>query len=199
MRATMAEYARQHAVSRNSVSRWKSDGFLVLDDNLVDVEASDALLRGAHLGRFRAAVDVTPEPDVARHGDTVERDDTAPPDVDPEALAEDADAFIKRVLAGDYDTIAQAERVKQNALALKHVLEVRERAHALVSRDAAEREVFEIARSWRDTWLNWSSKVAPLLAADLGIEPDALAGLLSGYVHRQLLELGEPTLDLEVA
>ena len=117
-------------------------------------------------------------------------------EVDPEVLVQSADAFIQRVLSGQYETMAEAERIKQNALALKHVLDVHERAGRLVNKVLVEREVFDAVRSWRDTWMNWSSKIAPLLAADLGIEPDKLSGLLASYVHRQLLELGEIELDL---
>ena len=121
------------------------------------------------------------------------------PPLDPEAITADADAFIREVLAGRYAITAQAERIKQNALALKHVLEVRKRAGLLLSRDAVEREAFDAARSWRDAWITWSSRIAPLLAADLGIEADNLAGLLAEHVHRHLVELGEPDLDFSDA
>ena len=199
---TMAQYSRAHCVSRNSVSRWKASKLLVLVGNLVNVAASDAILRGARLGRFRDLLDGAETPPDARPaplalspGRIEGEGDGGGIAADPEAITDSADAFIRMVLSGRYSTTAEAERVKQNALALKHVLEVRKQALLVVSREAVEREAFDLARSWRDSWLGWSARTAPLLAADLGIEPDNLAGLLAGHVHRQLVELGEPELD----
>jgi len=37
--------------------------------------------------------------------------------------------------------------------------------------------------------------IAPFIAAELGVEVDAVAMLLSEYVYRQLRELGEPQPD----
>lgn len=120
-------------------------------------------------------------------------------ELDPEDLVQNADAFIQRVLGGQYETMVEAERIKQNALALKHVLDVHQKAGRLVNKEAVLREAFASGRAWRDMWLNWPSKIAPLLAADLGIEPDKLVGFLSGYVHKQVSELGDVELDLSEA
>jgi hypothetical protein len=40
-----SEFARQHGVTRNAVLKWKNRGWLVMDGDLVDVEASNANLK----------------------------------------------------------------------------------------------------------------------------------------------------------
>jgi phage terminase Nu1 subunit (DNA packaging protein) len=53
---SQAEFARQHGVSRKTVTKWKAEGRLVLVGGDVDVEATDARLFDAELGKFRAEV-----------------------------------------------------------------------------------------------------------------------------------------------
>ena len=55
--------------------------------------------------------------------------------------------------------------------------------------------MFDVFRAARDAWLAWPSKVAPFIAAELGIKVDAVAVLLAEYVYHQLRELGEPKPD----
>lgn len=103
-----------------------------------------------------------------------------------------ADAFIRKVLAGEYASQAEADRIKANALALKHVIAAREQAGNSVSLADAERAMFEAGRAQRDAWLNWPSRVGPLIAAELEIEVDRLTPVLSEHVHQHLADLGEP-------
>jgi hypothetical protein len=51
--------------------------------------------------------------------------------------------------------------------------------------------VFDVFRAAHDAWLAWPSKVAPFIAAELGVEVDAVAMRLTEYVYRQLQKLGE--------
>ena len=110
-----------------------------------------------------------------------------------EQIAEAIDAgFIANVLAGRFTSHADAERIKENALAFKHLLAARRAAGALVEIDTAEAVLFEVFRATRDAWLNWPTKVAPHVAAELGLEADRMTEVLTLYVHQQLAELGEP-------
>lgn len=119
---------------------------------------------------------------------------TVPAAADPggEVFAEEADRFLNDVLAGRYRTLAEAERVKENALAAKHLLAARRESGELVELEMAEAALFETTRTMRDAWLNWPVRVAPLIAAALGISADALATQMSEHVHQQIADLGEP-------
>lgn len=190
--ANQSDFAALHNVSRKTVTTWKAAGFLVLRDGKVDVRASDARLRERRLGRFAEAV--TQGVTQGRKGNKHAAPD-APPALDLERAIEDADAFIRQVLAGQYSTFAEAERIKENALALKHVLEARQKAGALVEVEVAESILFESARSERDAWMNWPARVGPLIAAAFGIDADRVTTALTEHVHQQLADLGEPEAD----
>jgi hypothetical protein len=53
-RATQAEFARLHSVSRKTVTKWKSEGRIVMAGDLVDVEASNASLESQNRSRVAA-------------------------------------------------------------------------------------------------------------------------------------------------
>jgi hypothetical protein len=127
---------------------------------------------------------------------------SAPVDADEGADLPDEDqlrTFIADLLAGKFATIAEAERVKENGLALKHMLDGRRKAGQLIERADAERVLFECTRQERDAWMNWPSNVGPIIAADLGIAPEPLIEALTKHVHQQLSDLGEPEPEFAVA
>ncbi|WP_434664752.1 hypothetical protein P5W99_30020 [Paraburkholderia sp. A3BS-1L] len=92
-------------------------------------------------------------------------------------------------------SFAAAALQKERALAGLRELEYQQRAGALISLDAAKRVLFEAARGARDGWLSWPSRVAPLLAARLGIAPDVVLHELTALVREQCACLGEPAAD----
>jgi hypothetical protein len=106
--------------------------------------------------------------------------------------AETDEDFVAAVLAGRFRITGNAERVKENALAAKHLLAVRRDAGDLVDLEVAEAVLFDQARTIRDAWLNWPSRVGPLIAAELGVAADAVVGALVKHVQQQLEDLGEP-------
>jgi hypothetical protein len=103
--------------------------------------------------------------------------------------------FIDQTLRGEFAPQAIAEKVKENALALKHLLEGRQKAGELVPIETAERVLFETQRAQRDAWLEFPVKVSPLIAADLNVDPDRLMELLAAHVNRQCNDLGDPEAD----
>lgn len=103
--------------------------------------------------------------------------------------------FVRRALRGEYAGYGEAETVKENGIAIKHMLEARKRAGELVDIDVAKSVLFECARQSRDAWLNFPARVGPLLAADLGVSAEAVIEALNAHVHQQLTELGEPEGD----
>jgi len=92
---------------------------------------------------------------------------------------------------------AEALRLKENYLALLRQLEYEQKSGALVSLEIAEKILFEQARASRDAWLNWPTRIGPLLAADLGLEADRVVGALTEYVHKHISQLGEPEIEVE--
>jgi hypothetical protein len=126
-------------------------------------------------------------------GGALRRRRRAEPDAEGESL--DLDAFARRVLAGDAPELAQSEKVKAAAAALKGMVTARKAAGAVIDIELAEQVLFNSARTARDAWLNWPARVGPLLAADLNLEADRVSEALTRYVHEQLEELGEPEAD----
>lgn len=193
---TQAKFAELHQVSRKTVTIWKAAGYLVLVNGLVDVDASDDRLRGAKLGRYRGgpgpAVEGNASDSPARPAATKRPVSDDPPPAPTQTLSE----FIDNLLAGNFATVAEAEQIKANALAATRVQEWKERSGALIDIRAAEGAFFDLARSLRDAWLNWPARVGPVLAAEIGAEPDKVVEALTQHVQHHLDQLGEPEIDL---
>lgn len=112
-----------------------------------------------------------------------------------ELFSEEIEGFLDQVLAGSYADTATAERVKENALAAKHLLAARRDAGHLVEIEQAEMVLFETQRSQRDAWMNFPTRIGPLLAAEIGVDADKVVEALTVHVHQQLDDLGEPEAD----
>lgn len=116
--------------------------------------------------------------------------------VDGETLEEEAARLLESGGEASHD-YAEALRRKENYLALLRQLEYEKKSGSLVELEIAEKILFEQARASRDAWLNWPTRVGPLLAADLGLEADRVVGALTGYVHKHISQLGEPEIEVE--
>lgn len=204
---SLTAYAKTHGASRQAASKWRKNGVLVLDREFVDVEKSDANMQGNGLGRFKSEAATAASqparrtrnpvaPDIEAAVDEVVTDLTAAV-VDGEIDDEIAGGFIDELLRGEFRNKAGAVAVKENALALKHLLAAQKSAGLLIEVEIAERVLFDDRRKARDAWMNWPGRFGPLLAADLGIDSAQLVEALKPYVHEQLDELGEPPLDFE--
>lgn len=112
-----------------------------------------------------------------------------------EMFSEEVEGFLDAVLAGQYADTATAERVKENALAAKHLLAARHAAGHLVEVEQAEKVLFETQRAQRDAWMNFPTRIGPLLAAELGVDADKVVEALTVHVHQQLDDLGDPEAD----
>lgn len=110
-------------------------------------------------------------------------------------FAEEANAFIDDVLAGRFRPIGDAERIKENALAAKHLLAARQASDSVVDLQEAQDQLFTAMRDQRDAWLNWPSRVAPLIAATLNIDAEKLRYELDEHVHAHLTDLSGVELD----
>lgn len=193
---SQADFARAHGVSRKTVTEWKAKGYIVVAEQGVDVEASDARLSGFRLGRFREIVAPEMESPLPRSlpGPLPEApagngDDVTPPEETT------IDQFLTDLLAGRFRSQADAEEIKENALAAQRVLAFRREAGALVDFETAQTVLFEKARAFRDRLMNWPAQVGPLLAADLELPADKVTEALTRHVHDLLAKLGEPAAD----
>jgi hypothetical protein len=207
---SLTAYAKSHGASRQAAAKWKKAGVLTFSGEMVDVAASDAAMRDAGLGRFKGeAAEAQPAPAtsprnrapvagattaVAGVVDEVVSDLRAAIDSD-EIDEEIAGGFIEQLLAGKFRSKVEAAAIKENALALKHLLAAKKEAGTLVEIEVAQMAIFDDRRGARDAWMAWPGRFAPLLAADLDIDGAQLAEALKPYVHQQLEELGEPDLD----
>ena len=119
-----------------------------------------------------------------------------PSPVDGETLEEEAARLLESGGEAGH-AYAEALRRKENYLALLRQLEYENKSGSLVELEVAEKILFEQARASRDAWLNWPTRVGPLLAADLGLEADRVVGALTEYVHKHISQLGEPEIEVE--
>ena len=81
---------------------------------------------------------------------------------------------------------ARAEKLEADASLAR--LKLREREGSLVSRDAAERFVFEKAREQRDGWIAWVARSAPILAHELEADPQRTFATLDRLARAFLRE-----------
>lgn len=188
---TQTAFAELAGVSKVTVTKWKKKGFVVLnDDGLVDVPRSVALLRDRGYGNFAP---------VTQPGSDVTQTGSAPPspperqsggdDGDNCQLTPDEMAAAM-IASGDYAllTHADAERLKENFLALKNRLSYERDAGRLVDKAAVEVKFAERWVTERSAWENRPSAVAADLGAQHGIDAVKMRVILEQFVEEHLAE-----------
>jgi len=98
---------------------------------------------------------------------------------------------------GDLDLVRERARLAR-AQTIAQERKNLEADGALVSLPEVAKAFFTAARTARDAWLSWPSRVAPFMAAALDVPADAMLAQLGEHVHAQLVELGEPDLRADV-
>ena len=164
-----------------TISRWiKAGRFIVMDGDLIDVEASDAALKKNRDGKDPRASNAKKKktPVVSDNDD-------------------DGDEINKTVrqimLTGGADlSREEAGRIRENYMALQAKLQYEKDSGQLIELTAAEEVLFNAFRQQRDAWLIWPSWVAPLMAADLDVAADRMTEVLIEHVHKHISVLGEP-------
>ena len=184
-----SDFAKLHNVSRKTVTMWKSRGWLIMSGDDIDVAASNAQLE-----KYRKTVNRPSKNDVIP---PAKKNITPTPQVvnDPDesgtpSLENIAKEFILE--NGAELSLDEARRVKENYLALLTKLEFQQKDGQLIEMTVAEEVLFNAFRQQRDSWLNWPSRVAPLMAADLGVPADRMTEVLIEHVHKHISVLGEP-------
>lgn len=153
------KFAEMHAVSKKTVTKWKAQGLLIMDEGLVDVNETDKILADRKNGRYRVI-------------------DEKPPAEDDEAPSGDE-------IQSNISTF-EAQRLKEIELARKHRLQRQQLEGDLLDRAEVERVQFDIARQERDALLAWPAQVHALMAVELGVDAGALSATLEKYVRQYL-------------
>lgn len=174
-----SQYAQHSGVDRKTIGRWiKAGRFIVMDGDLIDVEASDAALKRNRDGKDPRASNAKKKKTPAVVDDVGdELEDTARKII----LTEGADL-----------TREEAARVRENYMALLAKLQYEKDSGQTIELVAAEEILFNAFRQQRDAWMNWPSRVAPLMAADLDVPADRMTEVLIEHVHKHISVLGEP-------
>ncbi|HDS2235922.1 TPA: hypothetical protein QH740_002910 [Klebsiella michiganensis] len=184
-----SDFARLHGVSRKTVTMWKSRGWLIMSGDDIDVTASNAQLE-----KYRKTIN---RPAKERVEAPVKKSVLPSSSVMTES-GEDADPSLESIARdfilenGAELSLDEARRVKENYLALLTKLEFQQKDGQLIEMAVAEEVLFNAFRQQRDAWLNWPSRVAPLMAADLGVPADRMTEVLIEHVHKHISVLGEP-------
>ncbi|MBO1020843.1 hypothetical protein IPV08_12770, partial [Methylobacterium sp. SD274] len=90
----------------------------------------------------------------------------------------------------------QAIRRKENFLGLQRKQDYEVKQGRLVDRGAAEKLFFDTARDYRDAWAAWPSRIATIMADELGIDARTLTTVLTAHVQQHLEQLGDPEATL---
>jgi hypothetical protein len=194
---TVREFARRESCDEKQVRRGIDKGLLVKDSagHLDAAQIGNGWRKTNRRGRDSAAEKGADTPPVVRTNvrPVVRTEVVRAPDAEEGETAADAAERIALTKA-PYDRV-EAERIKENYLALLKKLEYEQKEGSLVGIGVAEQVLFEASRAARDSWLNWPSRVGPLVAADLGLAADRVTEVLTAYVHEQIDQLGEPEAD----
>jgi uncharacterized protein with von Willebrand factor type A (vWA) domain len=91
----------------------------------------------------------------------------------------------------DYTAVKAAEAIVKTRHA---ALLLEAERGKLIDAAEAEREFFTLFRQVRDRWQNWVPRIAPTLAARLGVDQVTLAVALEELVRQELTEQATPTL-----
>jgi len=68
---------------------------------------------------------------------------------------------------------------------------------SLVSKEEYDNKVYLLARLTRDTIQNWTAQVAPMMAAELGVDPHLMHTTQDKYIRRLLDELSSMNIRLD--
>lgn len=173
-----SQYAQHSGVDRKTIGRWiKAGRFIVMDGDLIDVEASDAALKKTAMEKIR--------------GHQTRRRKSLCPRNDGD---DEIDETVRQIMLTEGADLSREEaaRIRENYMALQAKLQYEKDSGQTIELAIAEEVLFNAFRQQRDAWLNWPSRVAPLMAADLNVPADRMTEVLIEHVHKHISVLGEP-------
>ena len=171
------QYAARVGLSRGAIQKAKAAERLVLySDGSIDADASDA--RRAE----------TTDPSKTRKAPTPKLKPV--PDVALSAVGETLrESGLTSPATGGGTTFLQAKTANEVLKAQERRLRLQKMKSELIDRARATALVFRLAREERDSWVNWPSRAAALMAAELGVEAAEMQKALEIHVRAHLDEL----------
>ncbi|MCF6317565.1 MAG: elements of external origin [Marinosulfonomonas sp.] len=173
------KYATRRGVSEKAVRKAIAAGRITVEaDGTIDPVKADkqwaaqtdpAMQRGQSA---RTATKPVPKSALRAVDDTL-RDAGALPEADGEV------SFMRARMANE---VLKAQTAKVRLQKMKG---------ELVDRASATTMVFDLARRERDAWLNWPSRVAANMAAELGVDTHLTEQVLDKYLRRHLADMAE--------
>lgn len=208
------EYARRIGVSHVAVNKLVKAGTIPLHDGKINPAEADRC-RAAHCDpeKLRGRLPDSTPPQIEsenRKPPTPTRQAKRPPpsavkkttnkpkppppppeDIPPEGepVSEPDDGRSKGGLTAERE---RGEQLKNR----QREISIAEAEKRLVDKEQTKRAVFGLARQIREHWQNWPARIAPIMAADLGIDPKQLQGELDRRIREHLAELADPRLKL---
>ena len=197
------QYAVRIGLSRGAIQKAKTTGRLVLhSDGTIDAEASDALRAQAtdpSMTRKAPQPKLKPVSDAAIsavHEALRGEERFRTGETGGASGASGATNGLAAPPVGSGTTFLQAKTANEVLKAQERRLRLQKLKGELIDRARALSLVFRLARQERDVWVNWPSRAAALMAADLGVEPAAMQKVLEKHVRAQLDDLAEVKPDL---
>ena len=115
----------------------------------------------------------------------------------PRVKAPELGSDVSGQATGGGTSLLQARTVNEVVKAQTNKVRLARLKGELVDRSQALAQVFKLARTERDAWLNWPARVSALLAAELGVDAHTLHVVLENAVREHLNELGEVKIKVE--
>ena len=174
------KYATRRGVSEKAVRKAIAAGRITVEaDGTIDPVKADrqwAAQTDAAMQRGRNTENATTKPvprSAPRAVDDTLRDAGAMPEAGGEV------SFMRARMANE---VLKAQTAKVRLQKMKG---------ELVDRASATAMVFDLARRERDAWLNWPSRVAANMAAELGVDTHLTEQVLDKYLRRHLADMAE--------
>jgi hypothetical protein len=77
-------------------------------------------------------------------------------------------------------------------LAMRRGIERHQRPATTIEMRAAAEMVHEENRLLADAWLTWPARLGPVIAAQLGADPEKVTSILMAHIQREVAQLGKP-------
>jgi len=173
MGLSIRAYARHRGVTESAVRKAIATGRITPQvDGLIDADSADAQWARNTAPPRRGAGARTAASTASQH-------------MDAQSLP-----------AGGGTSLLQARTVNEVLKAKIRQVDLAERKEALIDRAKTLAQVFKLARTERDAWLNWPARITPRMAADLAVDEHSLHQALDAAVREHLQELGDLKVDL---
>jgi len=199
------QFAQRVGLSQGRITQLVKDGLPLLANGRIDVEAALQWLE-RNLDQVRSArakgvaAESVPQPPARPEpAPKAKPAPAAPPrPVPPPVAAPVLPPVVPAApAAGGGVTMAEARRQHEIVRVANARLRFDKERGRLISKDEVKVLVFNRARKERNAHLAWIMRAAPLMAADLGVDPALLFTVLDRHVRDHLADLAKtPLLDL---